>query len=90
MERSADRAALAAVVGLYGHVAGADELFRVLQSKRETADSEDWYASFTSTHPLSEERIDSINTLAQNNGWQTTGEVTPLPIEFSSWMVVSE
>ena len=27
MERSADRAALAAVVGLYGHVAGADELF---------------------------------------------------------------
>ena len=86
MERSADAAALAAVAGLYGHVFGADELFQVLQGASETVDGGDWYTSFTSTHPLSEERIDSINALAESQGWPTTGELTPLPTEFSSWI----
>jgi len=90
MERAADSAALAAVAGLYGHVAGADELFRVLQSASETASGGDWYTSFTSTHPLSEERIDSISGLAQSRGWSATGELTPLPAEFSSWIAGNE
>jgi len=90
MERFADSAALAAVAGLYGHVAGADELFQVLQRKSDTTASENWYATFTSTHPLSDERISSIGSLAQSRGWQTTGDLTPLPVEFSSWITGSE
>jgi len=90
MERFADSAALAAVAGLYGHVAGADELFKVLQRKSDTTASENWYATFTSTHPLSDERISSIGSLAQSRGWQTTGDLTPLPVEFSSWITGSE
>ena len=90
MERSADAAALTAVAGLYGHVFGADELFWVLQNASETVGDGDWYTSFTSTHPLSEERIDSISALAESQGWPTTGELTPLPTEFSSWIAGSK
>jgi len=90
MERFADSAALAAVAGLYGHVAGADELFRVLQSKNDAVGGDNWHATFTSTHPLSDERISSIGSLAQSRGWQTTGELTPLPPEFLAWILDNE
>ena len=34
-ESAADRAALEAVYAYYGHVAGADELFRILQDRKD-------------------------------------------------------
>lgn len=76
-ERDSDAAALAAVAALYQHVGGAQDLFRVLQSTG--AGSETLRVSMLSTHPLSQERIDSIATLARARGWPADGARTPLP-----------
>lgn len=89
MERAADRAALAAVVAEYGHVAGADQLFRVLQSKQSSSSTDrndDWFDTFASTHPLSEDRIEAITELAKQNQWSLDGEITPLPVGFREWL----
>lgn len=76
-ERDADAAALSAIAALYQHVGGAQDLFRVLQS----AGSESLRVSMLSTHPLSQERIESITALAQARGWALEGQRTPLPTE---------
>lgn len=86
MERAADEAALGAVAGLYGHVSGASELFRILQDQNSNDGQNDWYAAFTATHPLNENRIKSIEELAIDNGWNNTGSVTPLPADFKNWL----
>jgi len=86
MERAADEAALGAVAGLYGHVSGASELFRILQDQNSSGGKDDWYAAFTATHPLNENRIKSIEELADENGWSNTGSVTPLPADFKNWL----
>lgn len=97
MERAADKAALFAVGELYGHVEGADQLFRVLESiTGEAGDSEsreddlDELASaidaFTTTHPQHEERINAIYELARENGIPLEGETTPLPEGFADWL----
>ena len=89
MEREADKSALAAVAAQYGHVAGADELFKVLQNKQSSGSgdsSNEWYETFSSTHPLNEERIDSITELALENEWSLNGEITPLPAGYHSWL----
>ena len=76
-ERAADAAALSAIVVLYQHVGGAQDLFRVLQNT--DAGTASLRISMLSTHPLSQERIDSISTLAQTQGWASDGLRTPLP-----------
>ena len=72
-EREADAAALTAVAALYQHVGGAQDLFNVLQS----AGDESLRVSMLSTHPLSQERIDSISALAHARGWALDGKRTP-------------
>ena len=91
MEREADRAALLAVGELYGHVNGADELFKVLeQLSSDDDDGDDGdqspFSAFATTHPLHQERIDAIADLAAENGWAVSGETTPLPDNFSDWL----
>jgi len=86
MERAADETALGAVAGLYGHVSGASELFQILQDQNSSGEQNDWYAAFTATHPLNENRIKSIEELANENGWSNTGSVTPLPTDFQDWL----
>ena len=86
MERAADKTALRAVAALYGHVAGASELFRVLQNQHSSDAQNDWYAAFTATHPLNENRIKSIEEMANENQWDNTGVVTPLPADFHDWL----
>lgn len=76
-ERDADAAALAAVAALYQHVGGAQDLFRVLASAG--GGSEDLRVTMLSTHPLSQERIDAISTLARTHGWPEDGTRIPLP-----------
>ena len=76
-ERDADAAALAAVAALYQHVGGAQDLFRVLASAG--GGSEDLRVTMLSTHPLSQERIDAIATLARTHGWPEDGTRIPLP-----------
>ena len=76
-ESRADRAALAAVVAEYGHIAGADAFFRImLDATGETLPEQG--PEFLSTHPLTEKRIKALGKLAEARGWAAEGEMTPL------------
>jgi len=85
MERSADSAALAAVHGLYGHVAGARDLFNTIQAERVRSGSGEPPAVFNS-HPLDQKRIEALDLLASERQWSRIGEVTPLPATFGRWL----
>ena len=85
MERAADAAALAAVDGLYGHVAGADDLFKVMQAERVASGAGEMPAIFSS-HPLDRRRLQAIDELSRERGWSTIGQTTPLPPAFAAWM----
>lgn len=87
MESSADKAALGAVHALYGHVNGAGALFEVMGDiKGDNEAIPDWLEKFALTHPLSDDRVESVNKLAAENGWTSEGELTPLPAEFVRWL----
>jgi beta-barrel assembly-enhancing protease len=76
-EREADITALNAVNGLYHHVAGTNDLFVVLM-QANSADAVEPPA-FLSTHPLTQDRIDNLLKYAQEKGWDTESELTPIP-----------
>lgn len=78
-ERDADSDALRTVAKMYGHVAGADQIFRLLQNESEARLGD--APAFLRTHPLDRERIDAIGATAAANGWPTSGEVVLLPEE---------
>ena len=87
MEQEADTAAIAAVNHLYGHVNGADMLFQVLQRKGAmNSEVPDAVRRFTETHPALEDRIKAIATRVTAEGWDNSGEVTPLPDNFKRWL----
>jgi len=87
MESSADKAALGAVNELYGHVNGASALFEVMGDiKGDSEAVPDWLERFAVTHPLSDDRVNAVGTLAEQNGWSSEGTLTPLPEGFSSWL----
>ena len=76
-EREADRTALAAVAGYYGHVTGAADLFKILEELEEAN-----YLNpplILSTHPLNRERIENIYRLARDNGWRLIGITDTIP-----------
>ena len=75
-EAQADRDAAAAVVALYGHLAGAIDLFRSLQS--ETADVRRPPA-FLASHPNLDERIAELERRAADADWSLVGEIKPRP-----------
>ena len=75
-ERDADTAALSAITALYHHVGGTQDLFRVLATASDGAEAR--RVAMLSTHPLSQERIQSIDRLAHEHGWSTDGPRTPL------------
>lgn len=76
-ERQADRTGIDAVAKYYGHVAGADELFRTLIKLQ--ADQMVAVPGFMSSHPLSQDRIDELNRYAKKNSWKLSGKKVPLP-----------
>jgi len=71
VEREADAAALAAVAGLYGHVAEAATFFEAVLHLLQPPE-------LLSSHPLTQERIDAIAETARAQGWPLGGAVTPL------------
>lgn len=75
-ELEADRTALAALAKVYGHIGGANELFKMFQ---DVAVSSRQPPQLLSSHPHTERRIEAINTLAAEYGWQSDGTLTPLP-----------
>lgn len=85
MERAADAAALAAVQGIYGHVTGAEDLFRLIQAQRERSGSGEMPAIFSS-HPLDRQRLQAMADLAREQGWSGSGRTTLLPVAFDAWM----
>jgi beta-barrel assembly-enhancing protease len=85
MEQAADLSALQALEDIYGHVSGADDLFRVIQSeRREKGDGEP--PAFLSTHPLDEKRIAAIERISRERGWRRDLPTTPLPAGFKAWI----
>lgn len=73
-EREADQAALQALVAVYGHAGGAMALFAHLGE----ADMDSPLPAL-STHPLTADRRQAIESQAGAAGWPTTGPLTPLP-----------
>jgi beta-barrel assembly-enhancing protease len=85
MESSADASALQALVSIYGHVSGAQDLFKAIQSERkELGDSEP--PAFFSTHPLDQKRIQTLARIARDQGWRSDLPTTPLPAQFKAWL----
>jgi len=76
-EREADITALTAVNGLYHHVAGTNDLFKALMKVHGADEAEP--PVFLSTHPLTQDRIDDLIDYAQEKGWDTDTDLTPIP-----------
>lgn len=79
-ERVADRLALSAVNREYGHVGGATDLFKVLLAAEQEMDA-DWQPEFARTHPSGEHRIEDLESLARELGYQVAGDLTAMPKE---------
>jgi predicted Zn-dependent protease len=75
-ESKADAFGFMLVEAEFGHVAGATDFFAKLPAP-DTA-FERTLASYLATHPLSEERIEDMERLAEEKGWKTEGETRAL------------
>lgn len=80
-EEEADRSGFAAVVGVYGHGAGALELYNVLAEHSSTQLAP--VPEFFQTHPGLGDRISTLEKFAQARGWARAGETTPLEGTFA-------
>jgi len=76
-EKAADALGLQAMVGVYGHVAGALELFDILlaEEKKQLGPR----INFLGDHPLSERRTQAMLDQARERHWPLKGTLTPLP-----------
>ncbi len=75
-EEAADAFGLELVYEEYGTVAGAWDFFEQLPQPKPSVGRH--VASYLSTHPLNNERIEALDQLASERGWSTEGEVQPL------------
>ena len=87
MEADADSNGLSAVNTLYGHTAGADDLFALFMAQRESDDN-GRLRRFFSTHPQDSDRIEAMAAMSREQGWLSEGELTPLPEGFTEWLKV--
>lgn len=78
MESEADQTAITALNSIYGHLAGADDLFKVLQENAGAME----VPAFFSTHPLTKDRIENI----KQNSSTGINKSTPLPENFKNWL----
>ena len=74
-EAAADEFGLELVYTNYGHV---DEAWRLFERWHEGDDGPLDVASYLSTHPQPDDRIENLKGLAAEQGWPTAGRVTPL------------
>jgi len=77
-EEEADETALSTLARQYGHVAGADTFFKIVEQLPQRAGKEN-IPTFMSTHPLSQKRVARLHAIAQKNGWDFSQVVLPLP-----------
>ncbi len=78
-EENADFQAMSTVIQHYGHGADSLQFFEKVKSK----DFGNRLSEYFSTHPLTQDRIDRLQQIATTNNWPMTGEITPLPAEFT-------
>lgn len=74
-EADADEFGLELVYTNYGHV---DEAWRLFERWDERTDGSGGVASYFSTHPQPGDRIENLENMAEEQGWPTAGDVTPL------------
>lgn len=87
-ETQSDNSAMKAMATHYGHVTGADTLFKILQ--QEHGGNKINVPEFLSTHPLSTQRIQNVNDMAVQAGWSLDSKVTPFPEGFKDWLAGSK
>jgi predicted Zn-dependent protease len=76
-ERDADSAGLAALAAVYGHAAGALDLYRTLRDQEGRPSA--LHLDFFDTHPDTGRRIAAIEDEARANGWSLDAETTAYP-----------
>jgi predicted Zn-dependent protease len=81
-EKHADEVALATLARYYGHVNGANALFNIFIKNQHQVDK--FIPEFFRTHPLSENRNEEIQKLADKNNWPVTGDTVMLPVFINS------
>lgn len=74
-ETHADDFGLTIVHAEYGHVS---EAWRLFERWKITSNSFVDLATYLSTHPEAGDRIADMKSLAEEQGWRTDGEITPL------------
>jgi len=77
-EAEADRSALAALARHYGHASGADTFFLSVQDLPDNKLNEST-PTFLKTHPATQDRIEKLRALAQQNGWALDQPTVPIP-----------
>ena len=82
MESEADKTAIQALQSIYGHLIGADDLFKVLKDESGSLEP----PAFFGTHPLTDDRIAEIASYDDDNT-QKNNKITPLPDKFQEWIV---
>ena len=80
-ESEADDTALASLMQMYGHVHGAEELFRYIQEQHKS--DINFQPEFLTTHPDVQRRIAKIQAMAAT---QDQRNLQPLPKEFEQWL----
>ena len=86
MESQADETAIHAMKAIYGHLGGADELFKILQEEAGRSEP----PVFFSTHPLTEDRLYEIKIHTSKHAAQAGDNITPLPPGFEQWVEEKE
>lgn len=70
-ESGADQIGLELVWREYGHVSGATKFFDHLP--QPSGKIEKQFQTYLSTHPVDADRIEALNTMADENGWRRDG-----------------
>ena len=76
-ENAADKLAVEALVKHYGHAGGSEELFEVFNKLNGQTNSK--IAEFFATHPLNQNRSESIKKQTQQNDWSLKGKTRNIP-----------
>jgi predicted Zn-dependent protease len=76
-EKAADALGLQAMVGVYGHIGGALELFDILLAVEKKHLGPRF--NFLNDHPLSERRTQAMIDQAREQHWPLKGTLTPMP-----------
>jgi len=79
-ESESDMSAAHAIQKRYGHIAGAEELFKAFS---DLGSGQTKIPEVLSSHPHTEDRWETLKTLSAENHWKTSGELTELTITTS-------